>query len=168
MIHITSLSGMHGEAIMAPVQPAHGAQPTRRPPTVLVVEDDPASRLALACMVADSTRQVVMAASAEQALAHLPLVDPDLILCDFVLGGMNGRQFCVALRSDPRWFRTPLIMVTCMDAPSILADLRASGADEVLTKPVGCPHLRARVEASLADAWRIHGQGGAPRLHGRA
>lgn len=146
MIRITSLSRMHGIESLGPVS---GRGSVMRPSTLLIVEDDAATRLALACMVADSDRQVVTADSAEEALAHLPLVNPDVILCDYMLGGMNGTQFCRALRRSPRWQQVPVIMVTQLDGPEVVAQLMDGGADDVLTKPVRGEDLRARVQLGL-------------------
>jgi DNA-binding response OmpR family regulator len=116
---------------------------------VLIIEDDATTRLALACMVADDHRQVVLARSADDALAHLALVDPDVILCDFLLDGISGREFCQRLKSARRWRDVPIIMITRMDARSIVTDLLISGADDVLVKPVRAEQLRMRVLRAL-------------------
>lgn len=137
------------------------------PTTLLIIEDDPTMRLALACMVAQDGYQVVMAASAEDALERLPLLDPDLILCDFILEGMTGREFCQRLQGSARWRRVPVIMVTGLDAASVTADLLRSGADDVMIKPVRGVELRARIEAGLrrAGAYRRHPEEGIAPLH---
>lgn len=148
MVWITTLAGKHGEVSVLPGARLEDGLPGR-PPTLLIIEDDPTARLALACMVADSRCQVVLASSAEEAMECLPLVDPDLILCDYVLDGMNGREFCQEMKSSARWRYVPVIVVTAMDAQSIVADLLRSGADDVLAKPVRAGELRARVMAAL-------------------
>lgn len=148
MVWITTLAGKHGEVSVQPiVRPAGGL--AGRPPTLLIIEDDATARLALACMVAESRYQVVLASSAEEAMECLPLVDPDLILCDYVLDGMNGREFCQQMKSSARWRYVPVIVITAMDAQSIVADLLRSGADDVLAKPVRAGELRARVQVAL-------------------
>lgn len=149
MIRITSLPRGPGRMTVEPLDAAVRGRATPKPITLLIIEDDPATRLALACMVADDRYQVVMASSAEDALDRLPMIDPDLILCDFLLEGMNGRQFCEALKSNARWRYVPVIVVTRMDAVGIVTDLLRSGADDVLVKPVRGEELRARVIAGL-------------------
>lgn len=149
MIRITSLPRSPGDLKVEPADGGTRGRSAARPVTLLIIEDDPATRLALACMVADDRYQVVMANSAEDALERLPLIDPDLILCDFLLEGMNGRQFCEALKSNARWRYVPVIVVTRMDAVGIVSDLLTSGADDVLIKPVRGAELRARVTAGL-------------------
>lgn len=149
MIRITNLSKMQGATRLEPVPDESGAGPATRPLTLLIIEDDPTMRLAMACMLADDDRQVVTAGSAEEALAHLQLIEPDLILCDYVLAGMNGREFCATLRAVPRWQQVPIIMVTGLDIPAVLSDLLHSGADDVVTKPLRPGELCARVELRL-------------------
>ncbi|MEJ0040535.1 MAG: response regulator [Gammaproteobacteria bacterium] len=147
MIRITSLPKGSAQTV---VRPAPGPKPI----TLLIIEDDATTRLALACMVADDRFQIVLATSAEDALERLPAIDPDLILCDFMLEGMNGRELCQGLKSSPRWRYVPIIVVTRMDAIAVVTDLLKSGADDVLIKPVRGAELRARVIAALRT--RMH------------
>jgi DNA-binding response OmpR family regulator len=149
MIHIASLPRTAGKITMQPVPRSAEAELPSKLDTVLVIEDDATMRLALACMLADTHRQIVLAHSAEDALERLPLVDPDLVLCDFLLDGMNGREFCQQMKSTPRWRYVPIIMVTRMDLEPIITDLLRSGADDVLVKPVRAEELRARVACGL-------------------
>jgi sigma-B regulation protein RsbU (phosphoserine phosphatase) len=154
MIHIASLPRPSADVTVQPVPRAPGGGVSSKVDTVLVIEDDPTMRLALACMLADANRQVVLAHSAEEAMEQLPLIDPDVVLCDFLMDGMNGREFCQKMKSVKRWRYVPIIMVTRMDAKPIIADLLKSGADEVLVKPVRAEQLRARVLSGL----RTHAQ----------
>lgn len=148
MIHITSLPAAGSVKLQPVPRTAEGRMP-RRLDTVLIIEDDPTTRLALACMVADDHRQIVLARSADDALVHLALVDPDVILCDFLLDGTSGREFCLRLKSAQRWREVPIIMITRMDARPIVMDLLASGADDVLVKPVRAEQLRMRLLRAL-------------------
>ncbi|MFO7324558.1 MAG: response regulator [Pseudomonadota bacterium] len=135
-----------------------------RPRTLLIIEDDPTMRLAMACMVAEEGWQVVVADSAEDALGRLDVLEPDVILCDYVLEGMTGREFCQRLKASPCWRFVPVIMVTRLDEPSITGDLLRSGADDVMIKPVRGEELRARVHCALRrrDDYRQLGASSAP------
>lgn len=149
MVWIASVPRGDSPITMEPVQrDAEGCVP-KRPRTILIVEDDATMRLAMACMVTEGDDQVVLAASAEDALEKLDLVEPDLVLCDFILEGMTGREFCQRLRGSLRWRFVPVIMVTRLDAPSVIGDLLRSGADDVMVKPLRGEELRARVHAGL-------------------
>lgn len=117
--------------------------------TVLIIDDDAMMRLALGCMIAESNRQIVLATSADDALERMTLINPDIILCDYLLDGTNGREFCQKLKALPRWRYVPIIIVTCLDTREIHTDLLKSGADDVLVKPVHAAELRARVLCGL-------------------
>lgn len=149
MVWITSIPKWDSPLTVEPVARDDCGRVPARPQTMLIVEDDPTMRLALACMIADSGCQVILASSAEDALERLPLIDPDIILCDFILEGMTGREFCERLKGSERWRYVPVIVVTRMDAPSVVGDLLRSGADDVMIKPVRGEELRARVHAGL-------------------
>lgn len=149
MIHITSLSQATGPITMRPAARSAVGAPSIQLDTILVVEDDATMRLALACMVADPHRQVVLAHNADDALDRLPLINPDVVLCDYMLEGRSGREFCQEMKRARRWRHVPIIMVTRLDDPAVVADLLKSGADEVLTKPVRGEVLRDRVQCRL-------------------
>lgn len=158
MVHITSLP--RTDACLTVQAPPHAAGGVAvRPDTVLVIEDDATTRLALACMVADAHRQVVLARSADEALEQMPLVDPDVILCDFLMDGTNGREFCQRMKAALRWRHVPIIVVTRMDSTPLITDLLNSGADDVLVKPVHPGELRARLLRALRIRMRHPGAG---------
>jgi DNA-binding response OmpR family regulator len=153
MIHITSLPRADAYLeVQALPRTAKGV--AGRPDTVLIIEDDATMRLALACMVADAHRQVVLARSADDALERMPLVDPDIVICDLLMDGMNGREFCQRMKSARRWRHVPILVVTRMDEQPIITDLLKSGADDVLVKPVHPGELRARLVCRLRTRMR--------------
>ncbi len=149
MIHIASLPRTDGPVSIAPARNAGSGGLLGRLETVLIIDDDATMRLALGCMIAEANRQIVLATSADDALERMPLINPDLILCDYLLDGTNGREFCQQLKAAPRWRYVPIIVVTRMDATGIHTDLLKSGADDVLIKPVRAAELRARVLCGL-------------------
>lgn len=149
MVWIASVPRGNSSLTVEPVLRDGSGTIPPRPRTLLIVEDDPTTRLALACMVTEGDDQVILAASAEDALDKIDLIDPDVILCDYILEGMTGQQFCRRLRATRRWCSVPVIMVTRMDVPSIAEDLLRSGADDVLIKPVRGEELRERVRAGV-------------------
>lgn len=149
MVCITSAPTWEGPVNIEPVRPGQDGGTAPAPRNLLIIEDDPTMRLAMACMVADEGWQVVLAGSAEEAIASLAVVEPDVIVCDYVLQGMTGREFCERLKGSPRWRHVPVLMVTRLDEPSIIRDLLRSGAHDVMVKPVRGGELRARVQAGL-------------------
>ena len=116
--------------------------------TLLLVEDDARIRGALRLALADEGYLVVEAATGEQALSHLDGggPDPDVVLLDLMLPGMDGLQVCTRIRERGD---LPIIMVTARTAShEVIAGLEA-GADDYVTKPVDAGELAARIRALL-------------------
>ena len=116
--------------------------------TLLLVEDDARIRGALRLALADEGYRVLEAATGEQALElitdHRP--DPDVVLLDLMLPGMDGLQVCGRIRELGD---LPIIMVTARTAShEVIAGLEA-GADDYVTKPVDAGELAARIRALL-------------------
>jgi two-component system response regulator MprA len=120
-----------------------------RRPTVLIVDDDPTARLALAAMMQPDDYRMVFATDAAEARERLPLIDPDVILCDLVMKEMCGDELIRWLRAHDRWNLVPVIAITRIDSSVVRTDLLLSGADIVVLKPCKGPELRAHVKAAL-------------------
>jgi DNA-binding response OmpR family regulator len=118
-------------------------------PTVLIVDDDPTVRLALAAMISPDEYRVVFATDAAELHTRLQLVEPDVILCDLIMEEMCGDEFIRWIQSHERWHLVPIIAITRLDNPVVRADLLLAGADAVLVKPCNGQELRAHVKAAL-------------------
>jgi CheY-like chemotaxis protein len=79
---------------------------------VLVVDDDRDVRELLAELLSQEGYHVIMAASAEEALARLDTVIPDLVVSDLMMPGMDGSELLARLGSDPRYATIPTILLT--------------------------------------------------------
>src|SRR5262245_38226957 len=127
--------------------PAQGAGPG--PATILLVEDDAATREMLADALARYGYEVRHAASAEAAVELLEAGTPDLVLSDVHMGAMSGVDFCASLKADPRFRLTPVILLTGVsDRKARIAGL-AAGADDFFAKPCDVVELRTRVASLL-------------------
>lgn len=103
--------------------------------TILCVEDDDDIReLVEMALKLDRGLKVRACASGEQALAVLPEVDPDLILLDVMMPGLDGVQTVARMRSDVRFKYIPVVFMTAKALPQELASFRAFGAG-VISKP---------------------------------
>jgi CheY-like chemotaxis protein len=113
------------------------------PPTLLIVDDDSATREGLARMLADAGYRVLTADSFDRAVDVLKTKSPDLLILDVRLGDFNGLQLIVVA---PR--PIPAIVVTGYVDPVLERDARALGA-EYLVKPVTRDLLLAMIERRL-------------------
>jgi two-component system phosphate regulon response regulator PhoB len=117
--------------------------------SVLVVEDESAIAELIAINLRHAGFQVTLAANAEQALAAVDAVLPDLILLDWMLPGQSGVTLARRWRADPRTKELPIIMLTARaDETDKVVGLDA-GADDYLTKPFSTQELLARIRAVL-------------------
>lgn len=122
-------------------------QAGRRPPSLLVVEDQ-ADLAAMLAQVLDeegfTTRAVGDGRRAIEEAMRLP---PDLVVLDVLLPGLDGLAVCSELRA--RGFRMPVILLTARDAvPDRVAGFEA-GADDYVAKPFAFEELIARIRAHL-------------------
>lgn len=74
---------------------------------------------------------------------------PDLIICDWMLPGMNGFDFLKMIRSHLQFKLIPFIMVTCHNTTRFITDALNHGADDYLTKPFKLKELIARIHKRL-------------------
>lgn len=117
------------------------------PPTVLVVEDDPAIRRGLVDCLTFSGYRVLEAAEGSEALRLILAADLDLVLLDLMLPGQDGFELLPELRrSRPS---LPVILVTARGAEADRVRGLKSGADDYVVKPFSRAELLARIEAVL-------------------
>jgi diguanylate cyclase (GGDEF)-like protein len=117
-------------------------------PRLLIVDDQPLNIQGLHRVFADEC-QVFMATSGEQALRVCAERQPDLVLLDVVMPGMDGYETCVRIKNDSALAETPVIFVTAHnDADSETRGLEC-GAGDFISKPFNPAVVRARVRSQL-------------------
>lgn len=129
---------------MMPPQAAGGP----RQPCLLVVDDQPVNAQALYQAFA-ADHQVLMATSGEQALALCASRQPDLVLLDVEMPGMDGLQVCRRLKSDAATRDIPVMFVTAHDDEAAETQGLEAGAVDFISKPVNPRIVRARVRTHL-------------------
>lgn len=121
----------------------------RRPPTVLVVEDEPAIAELISVNLRHSGFRPIWAMDSATAQAEIDSVLPDLVLLDWMLPGESGVILAKRWRSHPRTKQVPIIMLTARgDEVDRVAGLDA-GADDYIAKPFSTKELLARMRAVL-------------------
>lgn len=113
---------------------------------VLVVEDEEALRFTLAHSLKKEGYQVLTANRGDDGLKLARETQPDLILLDLMLPGLDGIQICRLLRRDST---VPIIMLTALGGEGDRVAGLDTGADDYLAKPFGMRELLARVRALL-------------------
>jgi putative two-component system response regulator len=127
----------------APRQPSYGA------PIVLVVDDGETNRNLVQAFLADIDCRLRMAHDGPSALASINEEEPDLVLLDVQMPGMNGYQVCRTIKDLPRGRLLPVVMLTALDHANDRVLALESGADDFMSKPVDRVELVARVRSAL-------------------
>lgn len=119
-------------------------------PLILCVEDEPSLRDDITFELQEAGYIVAAAEDAREALAFLESSRPDLILCDILMPGMDGRGFISHLRKARSDLDdVPFVFLTALSSRQHVIDGRIAGADDYLTKPIDYDLLRATVESRL-------------------
>ncbi|MBO8193709.1 response regulator transcription factor [Streptomyces oryzae] len=117
---------------------------------VLVVDDDPEVSAAVADGLAVEGHEVETAADGLAALTAVARWDPDAVVLDVLMPALDGLAVCRRLRALGD--RTPVLVLTALDAVSDRVDGLDAGADDYLVKPFALDELTARVRALLRRA----------------
>ncbi len=118
-------------------------------PDILLVEDDEATRRALATNLVARGYRVRESPDGEDALRRWEQGRPDLVLVDLGLPGMSGLAVIHRIRLDGA---TPIIVLSARDQERDKIAALDAGADDYLTKPFGLGELHARLRAAMRRA----------------
>lgn len=117
--------------------------------TIHIVDDNPVGLQHLAMILQSPEYDLVLSASGHEVLQKVNNHQPDLVLLDVLMPGMDGFEVCRRLRGDPVLAEVPILIVTALDdRESRLKGLNA-GADDFITKPIDPDELEARVRTIL-------------------
>ena len=119
------------------------------PPTILVVDDEPSLRDALAYTLRKEGYRVVLAANGIEALRAARWQPPEAIVLDVMLPGIDGLQVCRTLRSEST---VPILLLSAKGEEIDRVVGLEIGADDYLAKPFAMRELLARIRAMLRRA----------------
>jgi sigma-B regulation protein RsbU (phosphoserine phosphatase) len=114
---------------------------------IVVIEDDPAILRGLSDTLRSESYDVLTATDGEHGYRLVREHQPDLVILDLMLPGMNGYDICRHIRSHG-WV-TPILMLTAQDRETNRVQGFEAGADDYVTKPFSIRELLGRVRAIL-------------------
>ncbi len=107
------------------------------PKTILLVDDSSTTRVAHRIAISKNTDyNVLCAGSGQEALAKATAENPDLILMDITMPGMDGFEVCRELRKNPKTKDVPVVLLSFRNEQQSIQHGYESGCTAYLTKPV--------------------------------
>jgi sigma-B regulation protein RsbU (phosphoserine phosphatase) len=114
---------------------------------IVLIEDDAAIRRGLTRALQTECFDVLAAANGDDGYRMVREADPDLVILDLMLPGMNGYEVCEQMRRHG--LVTPVLMLTAQDHETNRIQGFEAGADDYVTKPFSVRELVGRVRAIL-------------------
>lgn len=103
--------------------------------TILVIDDEPDLRLLARIALEQGGYRVLEAGTGEDGLALIESSQPDLVLLDLRLPGMQGWEVLDRLRKSERWRDLPVVVVSAHASGHTLKEAKDQGSDDYLVKP---------------------------------
>ena len=119
---------------------------------ILIVEDNPANMKLASLLLRNAGHVALCAVDAETALTLARAEQPDLILMDIQLPGMDGLAATALLKHDPATAAIPIIALTAMAMKEDREKTRAAGCDAYIAKPLRYQELYAAIDGLLLKA----------------
>lgn len=120
-----------------------------RTPTLLIVDDTPQNLDVARDLLEKEGYQILIATSGEKALKRAEAANPDLILLDIQMPGMDGFQTCEKLKTDKHTKDIPIIFLTAQAETDSVVKGFELGAVDYVTKPFNARELIVRVHTHL-------------------
>lgn len=102
---------------------------------ILIVDDEPNIVVPLQFLMERNGYETAVAQSGEEALEAISKENPDLILLDIMLPGIDGFEVCEIVKLKPEWKHIKIIFLTAKGREVDIAKGMVLGADEYITKP---------------------------------
>lgn len=119
---------------------------------ILIIDDDPTVRRLLERSLTRSGYQVYLATNGQEGLEQAKDCYPALIICDWLMPGIDGLEVCRQIKANSRFSTTFFILLTSLGSVEDRVKGLDAGADDFLCKPIDMNELEARVRAGL----RLH------------
>ncbi|MEO0087027.1 MAG: response regulator [candidate division WOR-3 bacterium] len=118
---------------------------------ILIIEDEEAIRFILEKRLNDAGYLTISAENGIEGLNKARRENPDLIILDLMLPGIDGYQVCSILKKDRRYTHIPIIILTARIQQKDYELAMQLGADAFLTKPFESQVLLSKIEELLKN-----------------
>jgi len=117
--------------------------------SIIVIDDEPDNFEVIEGFLKKDDYELHYCNDGQQAINSLDFLNPDLILLDVMMPGLNGIEICQKIKARPEWQTIPIIIVTALTSKKNLAQCLEAGANDFISKPIDSLELRARIQSML-------------------
>jgi len=117
--------------------------------TVLVIDDGDSERSFLIRSLKKAGYSVIDASRGDQGLELAESQQPDMILLDYMMPGMDGNEVCRKLKNNPKTKAIPVVFLTGSTRPETVITCYDVGAEHYLSKPISAKILLDQVRSTL-------------------
>jgi DNA-binding response OmpR family regulator len=128
---------------------------TERRKKVLIVDDESSMVSVLQRHVSNAGYEFSSATNGQEALDRIETDDPDLVLLDLMMPGMNGFETCRRIRENEKTKKLPVLIITALRSEADSASATACGANEFIVKPIDGPLLAKRLRYHLGSPFKM-------------
>ena len=118
---------------------------------ILIVDDEPSIVIPIQFLMEQQGYSVIVAENGEDALDIIHKYEPDLVLLDIMLPGIDGYEVCEIVRLNPKYRHIKIIFLTAKGREVEIAKGMALGADAYITKPFSNAEVVEKVKELLVD-----------------
>lgn len=119
---------------------------------ILVIDDDPAITDLLGMLLTSHGFETVTTTSGAEGIKLAKEANPQVVLLDLMMPDVDGWKVCKAIRE---FSNVPILILSAVNDPSIVADVLDSGADDFVTKPVASGILVAHIRKIVRQTGRL-------------
>ena len=113
---------------------------------ILVIDDDPAMTELLKILLQTTGALVISAHTGPEGIKLTHHLNPDILILDLMMPDMDGWQVCKEIR---KFSNVPILILSALDHPAMVAAALDAGADDYLIKPVSSGMLLAHIRNLL-------------------
>ena len=132
--------------------------------TVMVVDDDRSVHLLAREVFTSADFHVSLVSNGQEAIDSIYEINPDVILMDIMMPGMDGFETCSRIKQIPEFANTPVIMLTGMEDVEAVEKAYSLGAWDFTSKPINWAILVNRVRYALRAFKAFEGERRAAQL----
>ena len=118
-------------------------------PRIMVVDDEAEATTLYKEVLLMEGYEAIIENVSSKAMRVAESTNPDLFILDLMMPEPDGFKLCRMLRADPRYKRTPILIVTALDNTDSKIVAMGAGANDYLTKPFRIHELSSRINKLL-------------------